>query len=80
MSHIFSLPREMVLQIFSLLPYSDLISVGRTCKQLHESSKDGILLKSLATRIQYSWSVADYWPDAAEVELEMKVCVDFTFT
>ena len=68
MTNIFSLPREMVLvRIFSLLPYSDLISVGRTCKHLRDSSKDDILMRRLAARIRSSWSDPDHWPAGAEV-------------
>ena len=67
MTNIFSLPREMVVRIFSLLPYSDLISVGRTCKHLRDSSKDDILMRRLAARIRSSWSDPDHWPAGAEV-------------
>ena len=48
------LPRELILQIFSMLPYRDLLSVGRTCKQFHDLSKDDVLLQKIvrADRIQ----------------------------
>ena len=40
------LPREVLLQIFSLLPYSDLVSVGRTCKHWHSLGKAKIMPSS----------------------------------
>ena len=49
-----SLPREVLLEIFAHLPFSDLVSVGRTCAQLCDLSK-----RPLATRIETSVS-ADF--------------------
>ena len=34
MTKLCSLPREMLLKIFAHLPFSDPVSVGRTCAQL----------------------------------------------
>ena len=45
-----SLRQEEVLKIFSLLPYRDVISVGRTCRWFHGLSKDKLLLKNIAKR------------------------------
>ena len=47
MTNLTSLPTENVLQIFSLLPNSDLISVGKTCEHLLHLSRT-----ELAIRIQ----------------------------
>ena len=44
------LPAEVLLQTFSYLHYRDLVSVGRTCKQLHWLSKDDFLLQRIADR------------------------------
>ena len=44
------LPAEVLLQTFSHLHYRDLVSVGRTCKQLHWLSKDDFLLQRTADR------------------------------
>ena len=45
-----SLRQEEVLKIFSLLPYRDVISVGRTCRWFHDLSKDKVLLENVAKR------------------------------
>ena len=45
-----SLRQEEVLKIFSLLPYRDVISVGRTCRWFHGLSKDKLLLENIAKR------------------------------
>ena len=44
------LPAEVLLQTFSHLHYRDLVSVGRTCKQLLWLSKDDFLLQRIADR------------------------------
>ena len=67
MTDIFSLPREVMLEILTFLPYSDLISVERTCQQWCDLCKDNKIRRKLATGIQSSWDNYDYWPDAAEV-------------
>ena len=60
------LPREVLLQIFSLLPYSDLVSVGRTCKHWHGLGKDYALLQMIVKR-EFSWSDGDYYPTRKEI-------------
>ena len=50
MTNIASLPREVLLQLFSLLGYRDLISVGRTCKLWHRLSQDDILLQNIGKK------------------------------
>ena len=59
--HINKLPREVLHNIFSLLGYRDLISVGRTCKDLHSLSKDDVLLQRIARREfnEDLWNVVD---------------------
>ena len=44
------LRQEEVLMIFSMLPYRDVISVGRTCRWFHDLSKDKVLLENVAKR------------------------------
>lgn len=39
MNSLYSLPQEMILQIFQYLPIKDLIRAGETCKKLNEVSK-----------------------------------------
>ena len=73
MTNIYSLPEEVLLEIFTLLPRSSLISVWRTCRQWRNLTN-----KPLAARIQASWVEGDQWagdgtplpqyyPSAAEV-------------
>ena len=47
MTNIATLPREVLLQVFSLLPYRDLVSVRRTCLFWHSLSQDDILLQNI---------------------------------
>ena len=61
MRHIFSLPREVMLEILTFLPYSDLISVERTCPQWCDLSQDSKIRRKLATGIQSSWGDHNYW-------------------
>ena len=60
------LPREVLLQIFSLLPYSDLVSIGRTCKHWHSLGKDYDLLQMIVKR-EFSWCDGDYYPTRREI-------------
>ena len=59
MATISMLPREVLLYIFSLMPF-DLINVGRTCKLWHGLSQDDILLQKITRRHfkEESWSDA----------------------
>ena len=43
-----NLRQEELLKIFSMLPYRDVISVGRTCRRFHDLSQDKVLLKNIA--------------------------------
>ena len=71
MTDIFSLPREVMLEILTFLPYSDLISVERTCQHWCDLSKDNKIRGRLATGIQSIWDdrilKEAYFPSAAEV-------------
>ena len=60
------LQREVLLQIFSLLSFEDLVSVGRTCKHWHGLSKDDVLLQMIVKR-DFSWSDGDYYPSREEI-------------
>ena len=60
-----------MLEILTLLPYSDLISVERTCQQWCDLSKDNKIRRRLATGIQSIWDERTlreaYSPSVAEV-------------
>ena len=59
MTKLCSLLREMLLEILAHLPFSDLVSVGRTCAQLWYLTK-----RPLATRMESSVSTDfRYEPD-----------------
>ena len=58
MTNISSLPLEVLLHIFSLVPDSELTSVVRTCAQW---------ARILASRIQSSWARPGHWPSTGEV-------------
>ena len=45
-----TLPEELLLRIFSHLPYSSLLSAGQTSKRWFRCSKDPILLRAVASR------------------------------
>ena len=57
---IYNLPEEVMLQIFKWLPYRDLLSAGRTCKQLHRVSKDDNLLKKIVQTEFKNFDQEDY--------------------
>ena len=65
------LPREVLLQIFSLLGYRDLISVRRTCKLWHRLSQDDILLQNIGRKHlnTETWSEDDVCPSREEIGL-----------
>ena len=73
------LPNEVLLEVFSLLRYRDLISVGRTCKRCHELSKDDMLLQKTkqkeAQRILITWPYKEYHPSKKEVGLAHSLCM-----
>ena len=56
MTCIFSLPEEIMLEIFSYLPLSALVSVWRSCRQWRDLSSS-----QLAAWIQASWVEGDQW-------------------
>ena len=45
-----TLPEELLLRIFSHLPYSSLLSAGQTSKRWFRCSKDPLLLRAVASR------------------------------
>lgn len=50
------LPDELLLNILSYLPHSDLVSCARTCHHFYRVCMDNTLCKqSLSLPIQYSW-------------------------
>ena len=71
MTTIASLPREVLLQIFSLLGYRDLVSVRRTCKLWHRLSQDDGLLRRIARRdfSAESWSNEGSFPSSGQIGL-----------
>ena len=70
MTNIAMLPREVLLQIFSLLGYRDLVSVRRTCKLWHSLSQDDGLLRRIARRDfnEEAWDQESY-PSREDVRL-----------
>ena len=52
------LPKEVLLRIFSLLPYRDLVSAGRTCKHWHGLSKDDLLIQKVVLTEFNDWQIA----------------------
>ena len=62
------LPPEMLLQVFSHLPYSDILSVRCTNKSWQKISQDEGLLKSVATR-DFTWAqeLIQYLPPYLEM-------------
>ena len=70
MATIAILPREVLLHIFSLLGYRDLVSVRRMCKLWHSLSQDDGLLQRIARRdfSEEAWDQESY-PSREEVRL-----------
>ena len=73
MTNIATLPREVLLQVFSLLPYRDLVSVGRTCLFWHSLSQDDILLQNIGKKHlnTETWSEDDICPSREEIGLSV---------
>ena len=71
MTTIAMLPREVLLQIFSLLGYRDLISVRRTCQLWHGLSQDHGLIQKIARRdfSEESWSNGGSFPSSEQIGL-----------
>ena len=65
------LPEEMLVQIFSLLPCCDLITVEKTCKQWADLVKNDFTLKNIVPntlgRIKNKWPNDDYYPSKEEI-------------
>ena len=77
MTNIASLPREVLLQLFSLLGYRDLISVRRMCKLWHSLSQDDGLLRRIAGRDfnEEAWDQESY-PSREDVRLAVFLGID----
>ena len=62
---------DALLQIFSMLPYRDLISVGRTCKQLRGLAQEDVLWRRIARRniIGETWNDENFHPSRIEIGL-----------
>ena len=79
-----NLPEEVMLQIFKWLPYRDLISAGRTCKQLLRISKDDNLLKKIVKKEFRSHDQADYSKEQLRLavylgNISLKGIIDWNF-
>ena len=65
------LPEEMLVQIFSLLPCSDLLSVERTCKPWADLCKNYFTLDKIVQKavekIKEMWPDDDYLPSKEEI-------------
>ena len=60
-------PDEVLLKIFSLLPWTDLVCVRRTCRRWQELSEDNILLRNLARQLAERWGNEDHHPSSEEI-------------
>ena len=71
MTNIATLPREVLLKIFSLLGYRDFISVRRTCQLWHRLSQDHGLIQRIARRdfSEESWSNGGSFPSSEQIGL-----------
>jgi len=58
---------EVLLKIFSFLPWTDLVSVRKTCHKWQELSKDNILMRNLARDFSERWGNEDHHPSSAEI-------------
>ena len=59
-------PEEVLLKIFSFLPWTDLVSVRKTCRRWKELSEDNILLRNLARQLAERWDNEDHHPSSDE--------------
>ena len=66
-----NLKKEELLKIFSMLPYRDVISVGRTCRRFHVLSQDDLLLKNIAKRemSRDCWQINHVYPTREQISL-----------
>ena len=60
-------PDEVLLQIFSFLPWTDLVSVRKTCNKWLELGEDNILLRNLARDLSERWGNEDHHPSSDEI-------------
>ena len=60
-------PDEVLLKIFSFLPWTDLVSVRNTCNKWQELSEDIILLHNLARDFSERWDNEDHHPSSDEI-------------
>ena len=71
MPAISKLPEEMLVQIFSLLPCRDLLSVEKTCKKWADLCKNDFTLDKIVQnaveRIKEMWPNDDYFPPKEEI-------------
>ena len=69
------MPPEVLLQIFSFLPYEDLVAVRLTNKRWKELSQDESLLKRIATR-DFTWAseLIKYLPPYLEITADPYYC------
>ena len=65
-----SLHQEELLKIFSMLPYRDVISLGRTCRRFHDLGQDDLLLKNIARReMKDCWQINDVYPTREQISV-----------
>ena len=66
-----NLRQEEVLKIFSMLPYRDVILLGRTCRRFHVLSQDDLLLKNIAKRemSRDCWQINDVYPTREQISV-----------
>ena len=66
-----NLHQEDLLKIFSMLPYRDVISLGRTCRWFHLLSQDDLLMKNIAKREMSAdcWQINDVYPTREQISV-----------
>ena len=66
-------PDEVLLQIFSFLPWTDLVSVRKTCSRWQELSEDNSLLRNLARDLSERWGNEDHHPSSDETSFAVQL-------
>ena len=78
------LPEEMLVQIFSLLPCRDLLSVERTCQQWADLCKNDSTLEKVVPkavkRIKEMWPNGDSFPSKEEIGDALSLGISLKFT
>ena len=66
-------PDEVLLKIFSFLPWTDLVSVRKTCNKWQELSEDNTILRNLASQLAERWGNEDHHPSSDEISFAVQL-------